>query len=138
MKDKVARILIVAGIIMLGLAWLSMRTHAQGPARIVPVELQLLAGEEETYYAENGEYTELENLRGGKAMLTRIDEEGYTWFYALGYDKDKAEWFHIQAWKDRDCDTGGQMSYYIQQKGSLRFRCSTDGSMANESDKKVE
>jgi hypothetical protein len=111
----------------------------QIPARTypVPVILNTLAIEEENHFIQTGEYTEVENLPDGKISRERIKAANYEFFYALLYHNNKADQFHFQAWKGNDCPNGGLRSYYIQQKDSLRSRCSTE-LLANETDEKVQ
>jgi hypothetical protein len=132
MKNKVAVMIIFAAI----LAALAL---GQGPVRPVPLYMNDIAIREEVYLRENGQYVDPTETPEMKDDLTRIKEEGYTGWIVLGYDKnEKMNSYSIQAWKDRDCNNGGMMSYYIRQEDVLRYRCSTDGSMANEKDKAVE
>jgi len=131
MKNKAAVVIIFTAI-------LAALACGQGPVRPVPMLMNDIAIREAVYFRENGQYADFDEIPEVRADLTRIDEEGYTWFYSLEFKNDKIIGYKFQTWKDRDCDTGGQMSYFIQQKDILRYRCSTDGSMANETDQKVE
>jgi hypothetical protein len=102
-------------------------------------DLNILAIEEENHFIQSGEYTTIDKLTDGKVVVKRLEDSGYTFFYALLYRDGKANQFHFQAWKENACQDGkGLLSYYIEQKGSLRTRCSLDGTFAIDTDKKVQ
>jgi hypothetical protein len=132
MKNKVAIMIIFAAI----LAALSI---GQGPVRPVTTLMNDIGLQESVYFRENGQYADPTDIPNAKADLTRIQEEGYTWAVGVEFNKDgKATTFHAQSWKWNDCPTGGLMSYYIQQKDVLRYKCSVKGEVAQANDAKVE
>ena len=131
MKNKVAVMIMIAAI-------LAALAYGQGPVRPVPALMNDIAIREEVYFRENGQYVDPTEMSEMRADLTRIDEEGYTRFIFLGYKDDKMNSYHIQAWKDRDCNNGARMSYYIQEHDMLRYRCSTENGVAGADDEKVE
>ena len=97
-----------------------------------------IAIRETVYFRENGQYADPTAISEARADLTRIEEEGYTWWAAVNYKDEKVIDYHVQSWKWNDCPSGGLMSYYIQQNDVLRYKCSVKGEIANETDKKVE
>jgi hypothetical protein len=131
---------LLIGIVMLTwtIALYVLPIHAETKIYPVPVILTTMAIEEETHFIQAGEYVEPENLPDGKLSLERLDQAGYGFWWVLNYKNDKANEFLFQAWKHNACENNGTMSYYIQQKDSLRFRCSVDNTVANEKDKKVQ
>jgi hypothetical protein len=113
--------------------------YAQGPVRPVPLYMNDIAIREEVHFRETGQYADPTETPEMKDDLTRIKEEGYEGWIVLGYDKDeKMNSYHVQAWKDRDCNNGARMSYYIQEQDVLRYRCSTENGVAGADDAKVE
>jgi len=130
--NKVDKIILVIALLLMGAAIVLGREYP------VPVIMNLLAIEEEIHYRQTEEYTEPWNLPDGKLSIQRLKDQGYEFWWSLGnYDENEAKSFVLQAWKFKACENGGELSYFVKQHDVLRFRCSTNYLLANETDKKV-